>query len=131
MAKNRHRDRLDVLHRAVVAAMENRPRLRRGDERDAGTRACAPADELLDEVWHIRLLRARHTRERRRVLDDVGSYGNALHDVLELLHRLAVEDLLKLDLAIGSDVADNRLLVRGGRILDDDVEEEAVHLSFG
>ena len=110
--------------------MENRPRLRSGDERDAGTRACAPADELLDEVWHIRLLRARHTRERRRVLNDVRRDGNALHDVLELLHRLAVEDLLELDLAVGSDVADNRLLVRGGRILDDDVEEEAVHLSF-
>ena len=108
--------------------MENRPRLRSGDERDAGTRACAPADELLDKVRYVRLLRARHPCERRRILDDVRRDGNALHDVLELLHSLAVENLLELDLAVGRDVADDRLLVRCGRILDDDVEEKAVHL---
>ena len=84
VAQDRRRQRLDVLDRHVVPAVDQRPRLAAEDHRLRRAQAGAPLHVLVDELRRRRLARARRRDEAHRVARDLVAHDHLPDHLLEL-----------------------------------------------
>jgi hypothetical protein len=93
---------------------------------DAG----AERDVLLDELRRIRGLRPAGADEVQRVAHDGLRHGHAAHQALERNQLGAADRPLEVRLEHGRRGADDVVFLVFRRMLDDDVEHEAIELGF-
>src|SRR5581483_2239719 len=113
------------------AALKNRARLRAEDEILRRARARTPLDVVPDELRRGAVFRTRALRERDGVADDERRGGDAPHELLIAQDRRAVHHLVRLGTADRGRLHDDLNLVVERRILNLDLEHEAVELRLG
>ena len=120
----------DVLGHDVVAAAQQRERLGGLDGADRAARGGAELDQALQLVQAVLAGVAGGVAERDGVADHVAVHVHAAGELLVALQVLGAE--LLAHLGRGRDrAADDRGLLADGRVVDDQLEQEAVHLRLG
>ena len=122
VGKRRNGERLDVVGHEVVAAVGERPRARRAEERERAARTHAEREERR---------RARRRDERHHVIEDRLLGVHALGLRLEVEHLLDAEHRDERVRRRHTGAAQDRLLVAARGVADPDAQEESVELRFG
>ena len=121
---------LQVLDEHVLAAAHDGEPAGRVDERDRAARACAERDEAR-QIRQPELVRAtRRGRELERIADEPRIDVDPAHDLLDRAEVVEGEQLLELGRGHQRALDDRQLLVVL-RVVDEDLEHEAVDLRLG
>ena len=124
-------DRFEVFEGGHVVSAESGAGFRTEDEVLDGTRACAPADGVLDPLRRLGLSRPGLADDFHGVVVEVVRDGHAADELLESDDLLAVDEFGKRLLRGSSGFAGDLFLLFGGWVFHLDEKHEAVELSFG
>ena len=117
--------------RHVIAAAGQRARLARQHQVLRGAHAAAERHPLLDRLRAGRRLRPARPHDRQRVAQHRVGHRHAPHEPLERHQVGAGHRPVELRLEDRGGRADDLQLLVLGRVVDDDVEHEAIELRFG
>jgi len=120
----------DVFDRDGEASVHRGERFAAVNEILSGAGAGAPVDEVADEVGRGLVVGPRGADETRRVLHDVLAHSDARDELLHIEENLRVEELARLGGLASGRRGEDALLFLKRRIVDLDVEHEAVELRF-
>ena len=131
VAQHRVRQRADVLEAHVIAAARQRPRLAAEHQILRRAHAGAERHPLLDEVLGVRVLRPAGAHDVERVPHHRLGHRHLAHQPLERDQIVAGDRPLELRILNRRRRPHDVELLVVRRVLDDDVEHEAIELRFG
>ena len=131
MAQHRQRERLDVGDRDVIAAVNERARLARENERLRRAQAGAPLDPLVHERVAALAARTRRVDQPHRVARDLLGDDHLPHQLLNLQDLGAGQHPLRRLGRHAGRLRDDAHLFVLGQVLHHDVEHEAIELRLG
>ena len=112
------------------ASLEDRGGLRREDQTLAGTGASACGDIIFGELWGLWISGAGRSDKVGDIFDDMVGDRDLADDILQVEEFLAGKDGLGFVADAGGGGFENGLLLLGQRVVDPDIEHEAVELGF-
>ena len=131
MAEDRLGERLDVLHRHVMAAVQQRARLGADHQRVRRAQAGAPLHPLLDEVELGAAARPRAVGQPHRVAHHFLGDQHLPHVILDLQDVGAAQHARRLRPPGARRIRHHLHFIVFREIGHDDVEQEAIELRFG
>ena len=130
MPQDRKRHRLDILEVDDGTPVEKRAGLPPQQQRLTSPRASTPPNPLPHELGRLFAGRTRRTHQARGILDDVVGRRHVAHHSVQLLDLIAARHRVDPRLLRPGCHRENPPLFLGGRILDHDVEHEAIELGL-
>src|SRR5438105_1000373 len=131
MPKNRRRHRLDVLDIDLGPAIERGASAGAHDQRLSPARADTPENPVADELWRGAFRMPRRANQSRYVIDTKVAYRNAADDMLKLEQFVGPKHRFDGVAHVAGGDAIDRPLIRFIRVIDVNLEQEAVELCFG